>query len=262
MSSVDQQMPSDNLFAEVLNEFSVYRESAQCTEPKEKIIKNVKVDQNWVERAKNFAEVFFSMVEISDVDGQFRNSEYTNFDEFLLINGLSFFESQYIMAKSKHMILKTETVEKCFKEARPNPSSLTIEQFCKEQNILKLKDNYVKVATNYPKTKLLEILVGLNISEMSEEGILTVDLLDDLFQSKTTSLKMMLACYLSGIGSLLTTDNQTLSCNGLSVLTLSAYPIALIIDPQLFKVMQEWVSMTLDRLVDLQKQDVQLKEST
>jgi len=215
-------------------------------ESKETAIRDIKVNQTWVDRAKDFVSVFFVNVETDDVDRQFRTSEFTDFNDFLTLNGLHFMESHYIMAKTKHQIIKSEIVEKCYEKAH---TELTIKDFCLGEDIVCLKNSYVRVTTQYPKSKLLEILFGLEFASMADnEGYLTADLLDQLFQSKPVSLKIMLACYLAGIGNLLTSDGRIITYSQQGTLSLPSYPIGLVVDKNFFKVLEEWTGMTLDYL--------------
>ena len=231
----------------LLGEFQISPTDLEEPIESDKVIHNVTVNQGWVERAINFAKVFFDVVDISEVDRQFRSSEFTNFDEFLFVNNINFMESQYFVAKTRHKLIKSDVVHRCFEKAKQLQPELTLSHFCEGENIVKLKDAYIQTSTQYPKSKLLEIIIGIRLADMTDKhGILTVDLLDNLFQSKTVALIMMLACYLAGLGSLLTSNNVAVKCEGLAPLCLHTYPIAMIIDKGYITAMGEWFDMTVD----------------
>jgi len=224
------------------------KEEYTSNDKPDKVIRNITINQTWVDRARDFTTAFFEATETSDVDQQFRRSEYTDFETFLEINGLHFFESYYIKPKLEHQLVKAAIVQKCFNQAKHNNPDLTEKQFCHQQNMIKLKDSYIKINTKYPKSKLLEIIRELDLVSLADsEGILTVDLLENLFQSKTASLKFMLALYLSGLGGLLTTDNSVLVFRGgTRTLNMVCCPIGLVVDKGYLKVLEEWTNMTLD----------------
>lgn len=256
---------------DLVKEFAI---SQHCHDQPQKI-RDISVDQNWVERSKMFAEYYFQVVAIDEVDRQFRASEFDDFQLFLNLNSLHYIEDHYIKANTEVEILKRTVVENCYAKASgtaaagagaASTAAMTMSQFLEMQGIQVVKNVYFRVKSKFPKTKLLEILTGLKLAEMADsENILTVDLLDQLFQSKETSLMMMLACYMSNFGAIMTTDGKLLVADSQSyqhnnnnsglvftnpqkALGLSRYPIGLVLNKNYLKVLEEWVQMTIEHL--------------
>lgn len=239
-------------------------------------IRDIRVDQNWVERAKMFVDYFFQIVSVEEVDRQFSRSEFDDFQLFLNLNSLHYFEDHYIKVKTETEILKQVIVDNCYENAKILDPEMTLDGFLDMQGILTSYGTYLRVKTQFPKTKLLEILTKLKLAEMSDsEGLLTVDLLDQLFQSKETSLKMILACYLANLGAMMTVDGQVLIAETRNqgkrltttvigdywqskltfssphrAMSLANCPIGLILNREYLKILEEWTQMTVGHLVD------------
>lgn len=207
-------------------------------------IRDIKVDQTWIDRSKTFLELYFHTVEVDLVDQQYRSSDFPNFQSFLNFNSLHYFESIYLKADNRIIWLDSETVEKARQQTGDS-----IEQFLKKGGIMPSKNGYVQIINTFSKIKWLEILLGLGITQIIDsEGLLMSDTIDQIFADKIICLKFMLACYLSGLGKLVTSDMQLVEPDELRTSSFSAFPIGLMFDPSCFTVMQEWKNHILDHL--------------
>ena len=217
---------------------------AEQTEKDGITIRDVAVDEMWIDRSKIFLDFYFQQVEIDAVDKQYRESDFSNFQNFLNCNSLHYFESIYLRANNKIIWINAETVEK----ARQKTGD-SLDQFLLKEGIMASKQGYIRVIHLFSKVKWLEILLGLGITQIIDsEGLLMSDTMDQMLGDKMMSLKFMLACFLSGLAKIVTSDFQLVGFDELRTASFSSFPIGLQFDKDSFTVMIEWKNHILDSL--------------
>jgi hypothetical protein len=234
-------------FVQLPTEPTETTEPTEPTEPTERQIRDVKIDQRWVERAVHFSQAYSHLLTVEEVDRQFRQSEFGQMEQFLHYNQLFPINDHYVKVESKVTVLKKDLVEKCYRE---KGSKNSFQEFLRLEDISSSNDCFYRVSPSFPKSKLLEIISEIPWQELMLPGSKLVDFvtLAELFQDEVAAAKIVILGSCVGFWRIIDPGNLLPNLERQLKQSFRRLQLSIEIDPDALKCFREWIQLSLDAL--------------
>lgn len=217
------------------------------TEMTESSPEEVSVDQNWINRAIHFAELYTTLFSIEEVNKQFKLSEFTDFSVFLHYNQLFLINGYYVHVASSVTVLKSDLVTRCYQQHQAKYKGLS--DFLAQQDIFQLNGCYYRININFSKVKFLEILINIPWAKLMPPDSNLIDFINfnSLFQNTEISSRLVILGCCCQFWQQVELNYISINNHGGQV---NKFNIGIQIDTKFLKICQTFCQEVLDHLVN------------